>query len=205
MIFVLLVLALAAMVLSPYISVVRKRKKMIKRLTYIARKNGFRVRWSRRFVYLSANLGRKYDLLFECKECAYAVKLWSAVRKNSTLCIRDGRVSESVSLPQVLDAEQCSERRIGMRERAVPITVNPFKLRHIKPVTNVLLYYPPNKNILYFSKNEIKHVCTGDKIFGKLLCSPGRFEEMLIAYGQKHRADADNKVINSKNDSPIKP
>lgn len=194
MIFVLLVLAVAAGVLSPYIAVVRKRKKMIKRLTYVARKNGFRVRQSRRFVCISPNRGRKYDLLFESRECAYAVKLWSAVRKNGTLCIRNGKVSESVSLPQVLDTEQHTERRMGVAERAVPVTVNPFRIRHIKPVTNVLLYYPPNKEIIYFSKSGTKRIRTGDKLFGKLLCSPGKFEELLAASGNGHRQNAEQSL-----------
>lgn len=204
MIFVLLVLAVAAGVLSPYIAVVRKRKKMIKRLTYVARKNGFRVRQSRRFVCISPNRGRKYDMLFESRECAYAVKLWSAVRRNSTLCIRGGKVSEHVLLPQVLDTEQCAERRMGVAERAVPVTANPFRLRHIKPVTNVLLYYPPNKDIICFSKNSTKRVRIGDRVFDKLLCSPGKLEELLAASGNGYTPGADKSLNLFQNDTPVK-
>ena len=190
MVFVILVTFLALGVASPYIIVVRKRQRMLKRLTLVARRSGFRVRRLHRFVCFSFNRAPKYDLLFESRTHAYAVKLWSAVRKNATLYIKaNGAVMEKMDIPAVMDTEVSSERAVSGREKRVPITANNFKVKKDKTVVRVMLYYPPNKKMILISGESQKSIGSGDRLFDKTVFSPGKFEQMLIDDGELMRRD----------------
>ncbi len=178
MIFFLLVAVVALVVISPYITVVYKRKKMISRITDIASKSGFRVRSLHKFVCFSFNRGKKYDLLFECKTHAYAVKLWSATKKNSTLIVKNGRISESVIIPDEIVADE-RKRRIDGNFKRVPVTQNNFKLRRGKPVLFILLIYPPNREIISVEKTTRKKLDFGDKLFDKTIYYPANFERLF--------------------------
>ena len=179
MLFIILVLLIALGVLSPYIAVTVKRRRMLRRLVRVARQAGFRPRRLHRFVCLSFNRGRKYDLLFECKTHCYAVKLWSAVRKNTTLVLKNGCVSETATLYEPLMTGKREQGRAKGREKRVPVTVNNFKVSRGKPVTGVLLFYPPYREITVEGVSRRKTLSTGDKMFDKIICFPGGFEEML--------------------------
>ncbi len=190
MVFIILVLLVALGVLSPYLLVAYKRRKMLRRLTYIARSSGFRVRKLHRFVCFSFNRAPRYDLLFENKTHAYAVKLWSAVRKSSTLYIRaNGTVVESMEIPSVLDTDVSSERTVRGREKKVAVTKNNFKVRKGKPVVGIMLYYPPNKQMILSLGSTQRVVGSGDRIFDKIVCNAGRFEQMLADDGAQIRRD----------------
>ena len=178
MIFFALVALVALLALFPYILIAYKRKRMLSRVVRIATRSGFRVRKLHKFVCFSPNRGKKYDLLFECKTHAYAVKLWSATKKGSTLTIKNGMISESVRVPgEMLSAEQT--KKLATRYKGVPVTRNNYKVRRGKPVLGVLLCYPPNKEIVIVGKTGSKRLSVGDKLFDKTIYFPGNFEGLF--------------------------
>lgn len=179
MLFLILVLLVALGVLSPYISVILKRRKMLRRICFVARQSGFRVRRLHRFVCFSFNRGKGYDLLFECKTYAYAVKLWSAVRKNTILTVRGGRISETGESAVPLDTGKTTPVSIRGKEKKVPVTRNNFKVRNGKQVTNVLICYPSYRQVITVGTSGQKTVASKDVLFDKLFVFPGVFEKML--------------------------
>lgn len=178
MIFVIVVALVAVGVLSPYLIIARKRSRMLRRMSAIARRSGFRVRHLHRFVCFSKNTSRRYDLLFESKTHAYAVKLWSAQKKNATLIIKDGKVCEAVDVCDAITPDK-PRRRVCTRARRVPVTQNNFKLKRIKPITEIMLCYPPYKQITLLSKSGERTLVSGDKLFDKQICLPIDLENML--------------------------
>lgn len=187
MLFTVFILLIAAGVASPYIVTVYKRHRILKKLSALARKSGFRVRKLHRFVCFSPNRAPKYDLLFEDKNKAYAVKLWSAVRSDSTLYIRaDGTVTERREIPAVMDNDTAKDDSVSTKPRRVPVTRNNFKVRKGKSVETVLLYYPPNKQIILCASNERRQLGSGDSVMGKVICSPARFAKMLTENAQSY-------------------
>ena len=190
MLFTVLILLIAAGVASPYIVTVYKRHRILKKLSALARKSGFRVRKLHRFVCFSFNRAPKYDLLFEDKNKAYAVKLWSAVRSEATLYIRaDGTVTERREIPAVMDNDKIREDSVSTRPHRVPITKNNFKVRKGKSVEGVLLYYPPNKQMVLCAQNARRQLGSGDSVMGKVVCSPARFAKMLTESAEAHSRD----------------
>ena len=181
MLFVILTLLVVAGVLSPYISVAVKRKKMIKRIVSVARASGFRVRALHRLVCFSFNRADGFDLLIENREQAFAVKLWSTARKNSVLVIRgDGSFYETQSVPEPFAPGEKPEHQLRGRAKSVPITKQNFKLKKGKPITAIMLYYPSNKEaVVDFGNGRIAQLEMGDRVFDKILCSPARLEKML--------------------------
>ena len=178
MIFFALVALVALLALFPYLLIAYKRKRMLSRVVRIATRSGFRVRKLHKFVCFSPNRGKKYDLLFECKNYAYAVKLWSATKKGSTLTIQNGMVSQIVSVPsEMLSSEQT--RSLATKYKSVPVTRNNYKVRRGKPVLGVLLCYPPNKEIIAIGKAGRKKLSAGDKLFDKTIYFPGNFEGLF--------------------------
>ena len=186
MIFLILLLLVAAAIISPYINVVLKRRKMLKRICGIARQLGYRVRALHRFVCLSQNCSSKYDLLFENKDRAFAVKLWSSAKKNSVLVInQNGTFYETQSVPQPLEPLKKQSCELKSRVRGVPVTRENFKVKNGKYVEQILLYYPRNKEItVRFDDGNVGELEVGDKIFNKILCSPAKFEALLNEYAQ---------------------
>lgn len=179
MIFVIVVALVALGVLSPYLIIARKRSRMLRRLSAIARRSGFRVRRLHRFVCFSQNTGRGYDLLFETNTHAYAVKLWSAHKKNAELLVRDGRVCEAVEVSDALDPKSKKPRRVSTAQRRVPVTRNNFKVKKGKPVVGIMLCYPPYKAITVGTRSGERSLAVGDKLFDKQICLPITLEQLL--------------------------
>lgn len=175
-----IVLLLALLVAVPYITVLYKRARMLRRLVRVARREGFRVRRLHRVPYLCLNRAKKYDLLFEAPTHAYAVKLWSAVKRNTVLNVKGGgRVMESVSVSNPFEPTTRKPYVLDGFWHRVPITKNNFKLRRGKLPIGILLCYPSYEKILNVSASGNKRVEPGDKIFEKILCNPMSFEEIL--------------------------
>lgn len=179
MIFVIVVALVAFGVLSPYLIIARKRSRMLRRLSAVARKAGFRVRRLHRFVCFSPNTGRGYDLLFETNTHAYAVKLWSAHKKNAILTVKNGKVCETVQIGDAICPEEKPARRISTRERRVPVTRNNFRVRRGKPVVGIMLLYPPYKEIVAQVASGVRTINVGDKLFDKQICLPINLEQLL--------------------------
>ena len=173
-------LFLAVLVMIPYLVVARKRAKMIKRLRYVARKSGFRVRRLHRFPYLAHNRAGRYDLLFENKNHAYAVKLWSSVKKNTALYVNSrGRIYERTSVPCPFEPSKRHPYELRGRIARVPVTANNFRVRRGKLVVGILLFYPPYREIVMFDGKDRRTIESGEMLFEKIVCTPGRFEEIM--------------------------
>ena len=176
----LTVLMLSALVCVPYALVAYKRARMINRLRYVARKTGFRVRRLHRFPFLSLNRAKSYDLLFENKNHAYAVKLWASVKKNTTLYVNSrGRIYERTSVPCPFEPSKRAPYELRGGIKRVPVTANNFRTRRGKMVVGILLFYPPYKGIVMFDGKERRTVEYGEMLFEKIICNPGKFEEIL--------------------------
>lgn len=182
MLFVILVLLIALGIASPYISVVMKRRKMLKRITAAAAENGCKIRTLHKFVCLSPNRGAQYDLIIGNKTRVYPIKLWSAVRRNSTLVIKkNGYVFETYGTASPLHTENAKKYTVKGRELAVRATRDNFKVRSDRTVTPILLYYPCNKLVLADLGNSKRKIEFGDTVFKKILCSPTMLEKMLAS------------------------
>ncbi len=195
MLFIILTLAAALLVASPYIVIVYKRRRMLKRLKYVAHASGFRVRHLHRAVCLSLNRTPKYDLLFENRDRAFAVKLWSATRRDSSLVILpDGRVAQVSKVPTELHTDEGKDRTVitGMARR-LPRTKQNFNVKKDKPVDKFLLCYPPNKNIFVWQGGKRIKLSWGATLFGKVICLPSEFERMLLCFKQNKAQDISKK------------
>lgn len=183
MLFVILILLLMLFVCTPYVNVVLKRRRMLKHVTATARASGFRVRYLHRFVCLSPNRLGAYDVLFESRSRAIAVKLWSAVKKDGALVIREnGTFYRTRTVPEPFEPNKKRRRELRSGVRRVAVTRKNFKLKKDKPLTKVLLYYPPDREIaVQLADGRVGILEMGDRVFDKLLCSPSRLEAMLKA------------------------
>ena len=180
MLFVIPIIALAALLASPYICVVFKRRRMIKRLIRVATQAGYVIRPLHKFVCLSLNTSGRYDILIQNKTHAYPVKLWSTARRNSILVIeRDGRFFETSRVADPIKTDKSAEYTVNGRARRVKPTVKNFRVSKGKTVEPLLLYYPCNKRAVADLGISHRRIAFGDKIFGKILCSPPMLEKML--------------------------
>ncbi len=180
MLFVILVLLIALLAASPYIAAAFGRARLIKRLKRVAQHRGYTVHRLHVLVCLPQNRAPRYDLLFTRGEQAYAVKLWSAIRKNGMLTVSEnGRACECTRIPPELETAEGRERTVRTRARRVPPTKNNFKLRAGVSLTPVMLYYPSGNGIVLLQGGRWVKLTSGDKLFGKLLCSPPYFEKIL--------------------------
>ncbi len=183
----ILLAALCLLLLSPYIMLVYKRMKALRRLTRFANKNGFRVRRLHRLVCLARNRAPRYDLLFENNERAFAVKLWSAVNAGGTLVINaDGSACERTVLPPELDTQRQRERIHTTKRKPVPRTRVNFRIKQDKPLECIMLCEPPNKAMVLRRSGRTERLEIGERVFGKILCTPQSFAQMLAKYSTKN-------------------
>ncbi len=188
------VLLSAVLVLSPRIISVCKRKRMLARLTQTAERNGFRVRRLHSFVYFARNRAQVYDVLFESRERAFAVKLWSATNIRAVLVVDErGGVCERAVLPPELDTHRAHERVHIAKYKPIPRTRCNFKLRENKPTEYIMLYYPQNKAVVLQKGGQKKYLRSGDRIFDKILCTPKYFANMLAEDSTKNVKEAEKR------------
>ena len=181
MLFWILVILIAVGVLSPYIAVVIKRRKMLRRIVSVASENGYRVRHLHKFVCFSPNGGGKYDLLIQNKTHAYPVKLWSTAKRSSTLIIkRSGRYYETYGVEEPMKIHKVREHTVKGFERMVRPTEENYKVKQGKTVTPVLLFYPCNRSAFADLGDSRRKIEFGDKIFKKTLCTPTMLQKMLL-------------------------
>ena len=176
-------LLVALILMLPHISIVYKRGRMIKYITHAASESGFSVTHLHRLVCLSPNRADRYDLLVHNSERAYAIKLWSATKKQSTVVIsRDGTVCECRRIPEPLSPDSERIYSIKGKKLSVPITKCNFKVKKGITVDHILMYYPRNKDTFLDFGTHKKRLGDGDRIFGKTVCSPTRFYKLLTSY-----------------------
>ncbi|MBE6536127.1 MAG: hypothetical protein E7677_05865 [Ruminococcaceae bacterium] len=192
-------LLLALLVSVPYITVLYKRARMLRRLVKVARREGFRVRRLHRVPYLCLNRASKYDLLFEAENHAYAVKLWSAVKRNTVLTVKGGSVMESVTVSNPFEPTTRKPYVLDGFWHRVPITKSNFKLRRGKLPVGILLCYPAYNDIVRVSVTGKRKVEWGEQLFEKILCNPRSFEEILIKDAKNFESAHDSKDALSVN------
>lgn len=171
---------LALLVAVPYIVVLYKRRRMLKWLIKVARREGFRVRRLHRVPYLCLNRAKKYDILIEAEDHAYAVKLWSAVKGNTVLNVKGGKVKESVTVSSPFEPTTRKPYVLDGLWHRVPVTKNNFKLRRGKLPIGILLCYPAYKEIVSVGASGKREIAWGERLFEKILCNPRTLEEMLL-------------------------
>ncbi len=190
MLILVVILIIATVVLSPFLvalilmfphaSVVYRRRRMIKYITHTAEKQGFCVTPLHRLVCLSPNRGARYDILVQNRERAYAIKLWSFSKKQSTVVIsKDGTVCEYRRVPEPLSPNTERNYSIRGKKRNVPVTEQNFKIKKDKPVEFIMMYYPRNKDTFLDFGTHKKRLENGDRVFGKTVCSPTGFCKLL--------------------------
>jgi hypothetical protein len=177
----LLIAAIAAVVLYPYISVAICRYKAIANLRSKLRRVGGRMRVLRRFAFASANRSVKYDLLVEKDSVIYAVKFWSCSHRNTDLRIySDGRVAEERTFTAPITPRgPVKARSVGYRAKYVPKTEYNFKNSNGKKIINVILVYPSYKNIILDKEGEEQVLHSGDLFFDKVILTPLSFGRIL--------------------------
>lgn len=183
MLFVLAVLLIAAVLLFPYVSTVWHRGKMLRHLETVARRGGFRLRRIHRFTVLSRNSGGRCDFLVENRECVFAVKLRSAVRRNVTLRIgSEGLATEEITgrVPLWTDRKN---RTHTTRRRAgnVHLPALPVKYAGKRIIVPVLLVYPSYREVLAEQGGEWSSVHSGDMVGEQTLYSPSAFEKRILS------------------------
>ncbi len=200
MLFLILVILLILGLSSPYVAVVIKRRKMLRRLVAFAAENGYRVKPLRKLVCLSPNGGGKYDLIIQNKTHAYPVKLWSTANRNSTLVIkRNGQYYETYGVDDPMKTDKAQRHTVKGIERTARPTQENFKVRAGKTVTPILLFYPCNKVVLADLGDSRRKIELGEKIFKKTLYTPTALQKILsenavpraeIGTGEKERLDS---------------
>ena len=180
MLFLVLMLIVIPAIFVPFIVFISKRSKMLKRICFVAKSNGYKVRYLHRFVAAARNCSNKYDILIENKSEAFAIKLWSARSTKGTLVINEG--GKCYELNYVADpfGEQSGKRAVkATRTFSVPLTLQNFKLPSDKQITYILLCYTMYRQIVIVDKDKRAAVEVGDRIFGKIFCSPAKLERLL--------------------------
>lgn len=200
MLFLILVILLILGLCSPYIAVVIKRRKMLRGLVAFAAENGYRTKPLHRFVCLSPNRGRKYDLIIQNKAFAYPVKLWSTAKRSSTLVVRkNGQYYETYGVDDPMKTDKAQRHTVKGIERTARPTQENFKVRVGKTVTPILLFYPCNNVVLADLGDSRRKIEPGEKIFRKTLCTPATLRKILsenaapqakIGTGEKERLDS---------------
>lgn len=186
MILFLVFLLLALLVAVPYIAVLYKRARMLKWLIKVAHREGFRVRRLHRVPYLCLNRAKKYDLLIEAEDHAYAIKLWSAVKRNTVLKVKGGgAVMESVTVSNPFEPTTRKPYVLDGFWHRVPVTKNNFKLRRGKLPIGILLCYPTYNKIVSVNASGKREIEWGERLFEKILCNPRSLEEILIKDAQE--------------------
>lgn len=177
---------LGLVLLYPYVSAALCRRKSVERLRDTVRRAGGRLRPLHRFVALSRNRAKHYDLLIEQGDTLYAVKLWSAKRRGVDLLISsDGLVAEERADRDPLSpSPKTRERVIRSAFRPVPKTVTRFAVPEGKRVVRILLIYPSYRSVRGYHHMQWVELGSGDRVFDKLLYSPSAFETLLLSQSE---------------------
>lgn len=174
-------LLLATLLIYPYASVVLCRRAALKRIGDTVRRSGGRMRRLRRTALFSRNRASWYDLWIEKGEIVYAVKLWSARRRQVDLLISsDGLVAEEhVTREPLTPKRNVKERVLRSRFRPVPKTKLSLPVPKGKTLCKILLIYPSYQSVRGYHHMQWVEIQSGARIFDKLFYSPSAFEKLL--------------------------
>lgn len=168
----------AGILIFPFAAIITQRQNMLKHLYKTADLCGYSVRPLHKHVSFSRNLSDRYDLLIENDEEAYVIKLWSAKKSDSTLVInKNGTVYESSVVPGGLSSNE--HYVVTGKAKPVPVTRENFRVKKVKRLEKVLLYYPENARVEIDLGNKRVPLIEGQKVFGKTVLTPKTFEARL--------------------------
>ena len=130
------------------------------------------------------------------KNHAYAVKLWSSVKKNTSLYVNSkGRIYERTSIRMPFESSKRTPYELRGQIMRVPVTANNFRVKRGKLVVGILLFYPPYREIVMFDGKDRRTVEQGEMLFEKIVCTPGKFEEIMAEDFRNIGAGAQDTVI----------
>ncbi len=181
--FIAVILAIAALV-YPYVAVAFCRYRMLRRFEKIASKVGFRLHHLHKGVIFSPNSGEKYDILIEAGDKVYALKLWSAVRKNTTLRILGDKViaeERTNRVPMEPDRRK-KKQHVEKRKKKFPAPQLPpkYRKREKRTILSVLLIYPSYSKVIAENREQPTELHSGDRIGSHILLSPSALEKILL-------------------------
>ncbi|MBE6667553.1 MAG: hypothetical protein E7607_04490 [Ruminococcaceae bacterium] len=191
MLFSVVVVALAlaftgGVFIYPFVCSKLSQRKAVKRLLKDAESMGYKHRKFYKNIFTVRNLSYKYDMLLYNEDKTYAVKLWNAKHILSTLVLTDGgTVFERRKTVPVIDTSRANELQLRGRAGKVPKTRLPKKYAKNENLKEVLLVYPPYKEIIYEGRGGRIILNTGDELFDKELLSPSAFAAELTYEAQK--------------------
>ncbi len=146
----------------------------------MAKQNDFRAIRLHRLALLSPNLSQYYDFAFESRDKVILIKLWSAVKKDTTLMLAsDGTARELTHVRVDIVSNDDSTKRLQGCARRVPKTRLLQKLPEGKNIRKVMLCYPPYKQMIWQQKGERRIIAYGDEVFDKIVLTAGQTEEIL--------------------------
>ena len=186
---IIVCLIISAFLSFPYILAALRLKKMLSKLRRIAKKQAFNIIDLRPLPWLPKNFGGKYDVIIEGRGITVAVKLLTPIRKNTTLVITpagEAGILSKARAPMDIEPVRGKRRDIDIRSKMKNISElrenwNPVEW---KEIDKAFLVYPPFERIIFDDGREKAELRTGDKIFGKTICSPYFIEQKMRISGQ---------------------
>lgn len=179
-IFIFVILVIAAAILYPYVWGMVLKARMLRDLREAVRGAGFKYRRLYKNIFLVKNRSSRYDVIVYNDETLYAVKLWSAYFVDSTLVLsKKGRFFEQRETRRVFNLEENGKKYIKGRSHSMPKTRLAKKYTVGRKLERILLIYPSYKDIVFFDGKTKTHIKTKDELFGKTVYSPFAFKNTL--------------------------
>ena len=186
--YILIILGLAAVLVYPYVLAALSQKKMLSKLRRIANRQTFNVIYLRRFPWLPKNFGGKYDIIVEGRGRAIAFKLMTPIRKNSSLVITpSGNASIVSKVSPPLDIkkgkEGSGEKELGKTGNISEINEN-WSPMWGENMEKGILIYPAFKELVFDDGRGRVDLSAGDTVFGKTIYTPYFLEQKMRISGK---------------------
>lgn len=175
MIVSIILIAVATILLMPYITRAICRGKTIRTLRKICTLKKYKLEISNPFFVYFRNFSKTYDLTVDTGKVLYAVKFWDEYYKNSTFLFNDTRsVSREIKDSYVFERNQkhTSERRLGKFHK---LSCDSQGRREI----SLLLVGSEYTEIFFSDGGSIQKLSEGDLLYGLRLTSPKAFLDRL--------------------------
>ena len=177
----LVILLLLAIFLYPTCLVAYERKRAVAHIEKTLQKTGGKLTVLKKSYVLSSNRAAEYDLLIETEDTQYAVKFWSAKRRNLDLLISsEGAVAEQrIDRDPLAPQKDVRQRVLRTHFYRVPKTGCNFTQTEGKRQVRLLLVYPSYRQILAYYRMEWTPLHSGDCTMEKIICTPSSLTAML--------------------------
>ena len=184
MVFIVLIILLG-LIFYPYILTALSTAKMLSKLRRIAKREAYHIIPLKKFLWFQRNFSKNYDFLIEGRGITIAVKLFSAVRRNSGLVIKpDGTasISSKQTAPMEIYPGTKKKERVGdifgKNVKISELSEN-WNVIEGKNVDKVLLVYPSFSEMVFFDGREEAELRSGDTVFEHTIYTPYGLEQKL--------------------------